>query len=526
MHHQKNLSPSNSPDPVRRSKVCTNCRRRKIKCDTARPRCNQCRIRPPKSLAPCHYPALKTAHDHKSPSEMLETIGELEDRVQELELLVDSDGSDVYLSLPYTTTSQHAPESVPAPLLEPAPDVRANLVDIFLGRFSGSSYFFFDPVQFKQSTLRPLPFGHQDRPSPALLCAVYLWGSVLSDIPLHDLYTPDAFLMCAIQNIPQDLASSGVHSKLTFEILQAEVILSLYFMRGTDPVQGRYHCAAAASIALGARLHLTKFPLQHNQPYPSFPMQVSPLPNASVTVNQVHAFEAVVNLSNCWVAADGSPSPIQCGLSIGIPRDTSSQDTPGGTIQRFLSGAGIAGLSSSAVLAKAGLLLGRIIWFTNSSASPPDLVMFSSLERRLLAFRSHLPPLPGDQDLILTHAHTDLAILRLHAPYSSTWEHSRFQAFAACARIIEGIEGLKKIDVRHVDPVFGLIYWTIASFYMSEITLASPGSPDFGFPNNVPNPHAGLGQLMNWLAWLAPHSPIFERCFVDMRMALDKLPRQ
>ncbi|KAJ6495456.1 hypothetical protein C8R45DRAFT_987411 [Mycena sanguinolenta] len=519
MLHQVHSS-SSTPDLVRRSKVCTNCRRRKIKCDTARPKCNQCRLRPPKSLAPCYYPFLDPAHDHlqKSPSEMVETIRALEERVRELELLVDSDTSRVYLSLPYITTNGHA-LSVPATLLEPAVDVRANLVDVFLERFAGSGYFFFDPVQFKQSTLLPFPFGHQDRPSPALLSAVYLWGSVLLDVPLHGPHTPDAFLMCVIQNIPQDLASSGVHSKLALEILQAEVMLSLYFMRCTEPVQGRYHCAAAASLALGARLHLTGSPPQNNQSYPSFPMRAST--TSATTDIESHALEAVLILSNCWVAADGAPSPIPCGISIDTPRPHG-----GSSLQRLLSGADITGLSSVEVLAKAGILLKRIIWFAESNASAPDLVMFSSLERRLLAFRAQLPPLPGDQVLILTHAHTDLALLRLHAPYSSTWEHSRFQALAACARITEGIKGLKRINLRHVDPVFGPIYWTIANFYLSEISIASQRAPEFNFPNNIPNPQAELSELSAWLAWLAPHSPIFERCLVDIRMAVDKLPHQ
>ncbi|KAF7344381.1 hypothetical protein MSAN_01919200 [Mycena sanguinolenta] len=239
----------------------------------------------------------------------------------------------------------------------------------------------------------------------------------------------------------------------------------------------------------------------------------------SVVCNvEVHAFEAVLILSSCWVAADGAPSPIPCGILIDTPRPHG-----GPSLQRLLSGADISGLSSVAVLAKAGILLKRIIWFADSSASAPDLVMFSSLERRLLAFRAQLPPLPGDQVLILTHAQTDLALLRLHAPYSSTWEHSRFQALASCARIIEGIKGLKKINLRHIDPVFGPIYWTIANFYISEIILASERNQDFNFPDDFHNSPAGLGQLMDWLAWLAPHSPIFDRCLVDIRMAVDTL---
>ncbi|KAJ6495443.1 hypothetical protein C8R45DRAFT_987354, partial [Mycena sanguinolenta] len=505
MDHQVHSS-SNTPDPVRRSK----------KCDTVRPKCNQCRLRPPKSLTPCYYPSLDPAHDHsqKTPAELVGTIRAVQERVQELaELLVDSDNSRVYLSPPYITTSEHA-LSVPGTLL-----VRIFHDDVFLERFAGSGYFFFDPVQFKQSTLLPFPFGHQDRPSPALLSAVYLWGSVLSDVPLHGPHTPDAFLTCVIQNIPQDLASSGVHSKLTLEILQAEVMLSLYFMRCTEPIQGRYHCAAAASLALGARLHLTGSPLQNNQSYPSFPMRAS---TTSVTTDvEAHAFEAVLIISNCWVAADGAPSPISCGILIDTPRPHG-----GPSLERLLGGADIAGLTSVAVLAKAGILLKRIIWFAESNASAPDLVMFSSLERRLLAFRAQLRPLPGDQVLILTHAHTDLALLRLHAPYSSTWEHSRFQALAACARITEGIKGLKRINLRHIDPVFAVCVPYFSDHWLISLHSSQSTGPlrIFIYPKSPLR--LNLSELRAWLTLLAPHSPIFERCLVDMGMAVNKLPHQ
>ncbi|KAF8178197.1 hypothetical protein K438DRAFT_1769704 [Mycena galopus ATCC 62051] len=475
---------SESATPVIRSKTTKNCmfmsaaailgtNSRFQKCDTARPKCHQCRLRPPKSLAPCQYP-LDITHDRSkaTPAEMAETIKSLEERIQKLESLVDSDPSRVYLSVPYRTS---APQNSTHDSIE--------LWDIFLARFAERGYFFLDPVQFRKSALLPLPFGDQNRPSPALLSAVYLWGSVLFDNPLVYPYTPDAFLTVTI----------GVGSNVILETLQAEILLSLYFMRRADPVQGRYHCVAATSIAYGAGL---LSPLQHN-PYPTFPtLRTMLLPNPSSSFNE--AVGTLVILSNCWVAADGAPS-----FNIHEPQDAGVT-----SIQRFLQDAEISGFgTSAALLAKAGLLLGHIISFVH--AIPPDLTVFASLERQLLVFRGKLPPLPGDQNLILTHVLADVGILRLHAPYSSIWEDSRLHALHACGRILDGIEGLGALNVHHVDPVLGPIYWTIASFYMSQITSATQSSPESNFPNNVPNPQAELDKLMNSLAWLAPHSPIF-----------------
>ncbi|KAJ6457950.1 hypothetical protein C8R45DRAFT_1110291 [Mycena sanguinolenta] len=70
-------------------------------------------------------------------------------------------------------------------------DLVANLIDVFLGRFTNSGYFFLRSAQFRHSALLPLPFGHRDRPSPVLLSAVYLWASVLSHVT-PELYTADA----------------------------------------------------------------------------------------------------------------------------------------------------------------------------------------------------------------------------------------------------------------------------------------------------------------------------------------------
>ncbi|KAF8205406.1 hypothetical protein K438DRAFT_1964470 [Mycena galopus ATCC 62051] len=383
-------------------------------------------------------------------------------------------------------------------------------VDLFLGRFSPSSYFFLDPVQLRQSTLLRFPFGHESRPSPALLSVVYLWGSVLLDVPLAYPHTPDALLTCVIQNICQDLISLSLGSNIMFETLQAEIMLSLYFMHSADPVQGRYHCGAATSIVLNAGLHLTGSTVEHNQAYPAFPMQTSQPPNALFTpINKAHAFGAIVILSSCWVVMDGAPSLIPLGLDASL--GASSQ--VGCTIQ----GDSIDGLTPIALLAKAGALLWRAVSFTRGT-SGPDSLMFVSLERRLLAFRQTLPPPLGAQESILTRALTDLAILRLHAPYSFTSDHSRLQALAACDRIKDDIEGLEGMNVRHVDPVFGPIYWTIATFYVSEITFASQHSLKFNFPDN-------LGRLVNLLAWLAPHGPIFECCFTALRIAYEQLPQ-
>lgn len=57
--------------------------------------------------------------------------------------------------------------------------------------------------------------------------------------------------------------------------------------------------------------------------------------------------------------------------------------------------------------------------------------------------------------MFLTHAFTDLAILRLNAPHARTSDSARYKALAAAVRIATAIEGVTLIHApRDVDPMF------------------------------------------------------------------------
>ncbi|KAJ6528258.1 Zn(2)-Cys(6) binuclear cluster domain-containing protein, partial [Mycena vulgaris] len=444
---------SSSLNPIQRGpKACTNCRRRKIKCDNARPICNQCRLRPPRSREPCDYPRPEGLATHESPTQMLETIQALRARIEELEYITPPDPSRVYLDPVYgsrrptpdiladfgalnLTTRRSNPMDMP----EPPPTLISNLVDSFLATFADGGYFFMDPFRFRASALLPLPFGHRDRPSPSLLSAVYLWGSVLSHVSPHDPYTPDAFLLCVLQNISQDLSGIGGNPQLALDTIQAEVLLSFYYLHTACPVQGRYHASVAASIAIGADLHLIRSPQQQTR-FPPFVLSSPILPrpvNAAEEGVRINAFWAVVIINNYWVGAEGSP----CAIPYGISLDTPWPGSPagGGTVTKFLNGNDTNGSSLVALLAKASILLERIISFSDRNLGPPDPTALTSLDRRLYTFQTTLPRLPGTQTLVLTHALVDLAILRLHAPYARGGAPARAKCIAAASRVVAGL---------------------------------------------------------------------------------------
>ncbi|KAJ7479369.1 hypothetical protein B0H11DRAFT_2027155 [Mycena galericulata] len=477
---------------------------------------------------------------------MLETIQMLRGRIEELESLAAPDPTNVYLNQPYISRS-HPPDnfdlggfnlppgrSTSVDMLEPPHNLVTILVDVFLDRFCNSGYFFLEPLRFRQSALLPLPFGHRDRPSPALLSAVYLWGTVLSPVRPADAYTPDGFLLCVLQNIPHDLNNFGFGGnntpQLMLETIQAEVLLSFYYLHMAQHVQGRYHASVAASLALTADLHLIRSPhAQQAGSYPTFALGAQsllpPPVSAADEACRINAFWAVVILNNYWVAASGGQSAIPYGMRIDTPWLASSAQG-GATITNFLNGDGTHGNDPTTRLAKASILLERTVAFAARIVGPPDPNAFAALDRRLHTFQGGLPPLPAPSAqtrtpmlvATMTHALVDTAIVRLHAPYARTTDTSRRKCLAAAARII-GLDVLNAANAYGAESMLGPVYTTIASMYMHELEALAQ-YPVSGSPRAVAQAReleTRLGSLMSAMAALSPYSPLIEQCFVAMR---------
>ncbi|KAJ7463029.1 hypothetical protein FB451DRAFT_1562424 [Mycena latifolia] len=528
-----------NPSPIRdikssgasisRRGACGNCKRRKIRCDGAHP-CNQCRLRPPRTYAPCTHSGPQEIQ--QTPGQMIETIHHLKERIEELELLLPPDPETIYLSQPYLTpVASGTPEPVlelEAPsipeashsfgLSEPSSDLIATLVDVFTDRFAGNTLFFLDPVTFRQSALLPLPFGDPNRPCPALLCAVYLWGSALAGIRPSTLYTPNTFLLCCLQNIVQDVHDNVDRPKFVLETIQAEVLLSLYYMHTAKPVPGRHHSSAAVSIAQGARLHLIgsgRYVDSHSLP---FPLSTSAEWDSSEESMCIEALWAVVLLNNYWVAVDGAPSVISYEINIDTPWAASPHTLPGVTIMNLLNGDDPAVTSPAALLLKASILLQWVIAFgALNIGGPPDSSALARVETRLDKFRASLPPGPSSRALILAHALTDTAIIRLHATYVPIAASSRSKCLASAARITSSLGDSRSFQ--HPDPVLGAVYLSTYTFYAHEMeTLCDRSSAG---DLNVTLEYCALDvkakDLIRKLGEVASSSPMIEHCVVQMQ---------
>ncbi|KAJ7455859.1 hypothetical protein FB451DRAFT_1373132 [Mycena latifolia] len=476
----------------------------------------------------------------QTPGEMVETIRGLKEHIEELEILLLPDPETIYLSQPYLTpVSSGTPEPVlelEAPLMpeashsfglpEPSSDLIATLLDVFTARFAGHTLFFLDPVAFRQSALLPLPFGDPNRPCPALLCAVYLWGSVLADIRPSSPYSPGAFLLCCLQNVVQGIHNIVDCPKFILETIQAEVLLSLYYMHTAQPVPGRYHSSAAISIALCAHLHLIgsgRNPPSHHLPFPLF---ASAAWDSVEEGMRIDAFWAVVLLNNYWVAVDGASSAISYEINIDTPWAASSEAPCGATIMRFLNGDETGGSSPAALLSQASILLERVMAFgALNTGDPPDSSALARVETRLDRFQSLLPPGPTSRSLILAHALKDTAIIRLHAAYAPIAASSRSKCLAAAARIASGL-GDSRI-FQHPDPVLGAVYLSTYSFYAQEMAVLCDRSlaGDLNSTLEYCALDAKVKELMRKLGEVASCSPMIEHCTIQMQQGYATIRR-
>ncbi|KAJ7613386.1 hypothetical protein FB45DRAFT_1064996 [Roridomyces roridus] len=511
--------------PIQRGpRACSNCRRRKIKCDGARPKCSQCRLRPPRSKMPCEYPRIDGWPEDSQASEMLETIQTLRARVAELERYAPPDPARIYLQQPYAAGSESLRDfgemslttgrSSPFDMPEPPSNLMVNLIDAFLNRFSGSTYFFLDASTFRTAALLPLPFGHQSRPSPALLCVAYLWGALL--LPSSEPYDPEVFLACILQNILHDIsgceAPSAPNAKLVLETIQAQVLLSFYYLDTAQPVQGRIHAAGAASLAFSTSLN-----------------EFRPQTGAPDEMQRVNAFWAVVTLNNFWVAAYGGPSAVPYGVRIDTPWPGSVSNQGSGSISSFLSGHDSQGSALAITyLIKSSVLLERILAFVErAGVGPADSTAFATLDRRLHTFQAVLPPLSpllqasqAEQEralLLIAHALVDTAVVRLHMRAAESSASARGKCLTAASRIVDAVRGYAGVGVRP-DPIIGPICSAAARVYTTELgALAMTHSPRAA--SKMREVEDRLGGLMSVMTSLAGYSPLIERCIVDIQAA-------
>ena len=231
----------------------------------------------------------------------------------------------------------------------------------------------------------PGPIGGHDRPCPALITTIYLWGIFLS--PTASKSKEKVLLHNVLFYLSGDLSRSHPHRVI--HCIQAEVLLSSYYLKNGKTLEGKHHAEVALSLAIGRGFHRVRssraLPLSQTSNSNSLPLPADTVEEGE----RIDAFWAAVSLNNCWSAlqefhltfSDLQPDVVDTPW----PLDSYQQDSVRThsspilsfvnaflnqhhlprksllSLHEFLNGSSVAGISEKALYVKATILLARAI---------------------------------------------------------------------------------------------------------------------------------------------------------------------
>ncbi|KAJ7445003.1 hypothetical protein B0H11DRAFT_1930790 [Mycena galericulata] len=539
---------SNKTKALRRGKACLNCRYfcfrpNWTKCDGIRPICGQCQ-RVPKDDQ-CEYT------DTMSRTQELEhTVFRLQSRIDELQGTASSSN---YVAAPPGppgspfggSSADHVDfrvslRAVIGKLLSGLPGranvyaakARANLhlqepplgmirmlfvyascvIDRELIKTSSLRYFlphatqfgfFLHPVRFHDATVLPLPFGDERRPSPGLLCVVYLWGVHLSQAqPL--LSSEPVFLKRAQQHITTAISAQTSPAHILHAI-QAQVLLSTYLFRTKHFLEAEFYANGAATLALGYQLHKVRSARPGTPPLLGVPMllEMYPIPPADAVEEgeRIRGFWAVACLqSNLKIALNSSRNAFCILESLDSDIDTpwpleiadyeAGMLPPGylgqGTIRSFLTDEPPPASPVCALLAKATVLLHRAVRLSSNwspNLSPQEFAAYMTsyawLDQRITRFWEALPPIysfyadpPSARTLVVTHGLTAATAIRLHRSPAAADPEAPSKCLFAARAIIEYLGDTNVVDRVVAHPMVGSLGTMGCRVLMDEIRKA------------------------------------------------------
>ena len=159
-------------------------------------------------------------------------------------------------------------------------------------------------------TSAALPTGSFDRPIPALVTVVHLWGIKFSN---SDDLAPHApgLLAQAMSEIGHALAGALLHSAV--QVIQAHVLLATYLYHAGRFVEGSVHTDAAAALAVHCSLHKIRSgtPTPRRTTFMDPISVVLPEPQDQVEEGErINGFWTSYWMSRVWAVVLGVPSPV------------------------------------------------------------------------------------------------------------------------------------------------------------------------------------------------------------------------
>ncbi|KIY46791.1 hypothetical protein FISHEDRAFT_46643 [Fistulina hepatica ATCC 64428] len=508
---------------LQRGKACLRCRKRKMRCDGAKPACQQCTRA--KKGDQCEYDDGKS----KTRTQLLrEQILRLEQRIRELEdpdyvspaiVLHDphgarhpseSESSSLASSTSPPVSNSHAPFSTPptshspftsqSPYLsgspytpgtsspQPSPEVGEMLLDIFVPhRHQCGLEIDLAPIR---ATLR---HSHTSDLSASprhavLLNAIFLWACFVSRPgPLST--QENQYLARALAALPDAVACSA---DALLDVLQASCLLATYFYATGRSAEASYHAGAAAALVAQHAIHADP----------------AHWPERVLTGERILTFWQVYHIDRVWSAllnmrpvvpddSDAS-SAINCPWPQGLAEYASGRAPCRAgfmTVRSMFDGDVTAGgLTIPASRAKAAAILSRAQQLTNAwdpMLKPTEAFQrdVAALEMTVQRFVAALIPvqrlgsaLPeARQALVGTHTLANCALVLLYRrlaqgsalpPQSITLAHERMaydkmvNAARACIAVLPHIA---EQDYSFLDPAVGPCWALIADVLLQEL---------------------------------------------------------
>ncbi|KZT10470.1 uncharacterized protein LAESUDRAFT_755967 [Laetiporus sulphureus 93-53] len=564
-----------------RGSACLNCRRRKFKCDGARPICGPC-IRSNREFD-CEY----TDGPTRSPTQVLEdNISRLEARIYELEhpetvtpsVTLYDPRSAQPVAGPSRVSAPQAPnmpisgpfsgQPEPAAFLappqsvqtlnpnfgsDPSPEVIQMLIGHFLPHASQVG-FFLHPARFVARATNPQAFTL----ALALLSAVCLWGARLSRDPALLAHEP-VFLQRAVHSVATALAHPPAHALV--HAIQAEVLLANYFFTANRLLEGRYHCNAAVALVLSCRLNKLRAVLDDAATAAAVRgVELPPPADAVEEGERINALWSVFILDKSWAVTVGSPSHFNGspGAQVDTPWPLDIEEYEYGGMHPGVQGSRTAqafledvvpdaeGISSLARLAKGAALFERATRL--ASQWTPAMVYveqfatdFLVLDSVIDQFVASLPPIEtaptqnGARTLLLTYTFALAATIQVHGTLKQTGGGTAQEKDVAAAHAAAAaLDGIDLAQLPFVDPILAILWTSVCRVLIGEVArvrvlwtsaLLHDGDTAAATLEAEHDGHlTALHKILDAMAALAPAAPLMAVQAAKIRQEFEGTP--
>ncbi|TDL27999.1 hypothetical protein BD410DRAFT_781941 [Rickenella mellea] len=479
-------NPSASEYPLRRGYACLVCRRRKVKCDGAKPACREC-IRMHKA-EDCEY-----TNQGSTELERLEyRVTRLQDQLHGRQMQT-RDETPISLHDPYA--SYHEEHANQHTLLN-SPLDRARGGDLASqdpSRLIGTVLKYAQQLGFALNISRFLAcINSPQHVHPALLKCLMAWGIRLSSSDVY-AHLEIQYVQEATNFLVENIGNS--HTKMRLQALQAEVLLAQYHFASWRFLEGRLHVSRAVTLTLTYGLHQIRSVLRTDSTMNAIRSLVggadattlSPPINAAEETERVNLFWAVLVVDRDISAAVEMP-PFLSDNGINKRRI----DTPwplddsrsirenlvvpsSNTVREFLTGSQRSNAVCGGDLemrAKASLLFeysDRTKKVYNANFPPEGLAEFTKIDRVIREVAQTLPSLDQLGELstdtrttwLVTRSLVHAARIQLHQPRESS-ESADSMCIQSATIIVHILEYIITQRIEVLEPAIGLS-WIVAT---------------------------------------------------------------